>query len=247
MAFILYKLEFSSGKSYIGQTIRKLETRIKQHRAAANRGSMLPVHCAWRLYGDPNAYVIGEFKSKEELNSAEVLAIKEENTLSPDGYNVSIGGDNAPSLSKIVAEKISEKAKGRKHKDTSSWSKASKIQWQDNDYREKVISSVKSSWTPEKRAERSEISKKAWAARKANGYKMSEETKNKLRNKVVSEETRIKMSESAKKRVRGKRSEEHSKKLSESTKSHWASMTEDERNARVKAMKEGLVKSLLSK
>lgn len=233
----LYKLTFKSGKSYIGQTVRKMQTRLTQHRAAANRGSLLPVHCAWRSHGEPDLQVIGLYESHEDLHQAEIEAIASHNTLAPNGYNLGHGGETAPSKNPDVARKIAERAKGRRHSDTSAWSDAVKAQWQNQEYRDKVTSSLKAAWTPEMRAERSRVAKAAWVRRKENGWSMPEATKEKLKGRSFSEETKRKMSESAKARVRKPVSDETRKKLSDRTKQAWADELITEK--RLTAMKEG--------
>lgn len=217
----LYRLTFSSGKLYIGQTSRHIKVRMSAHRAAANRGSRLPVHCAWRQHGDPIVDVIGVFDTQDELNAAERATIAALNTLAPNGYNISRGGDMAPSTNPEVAAKIAAKAKGRKHKDTTVWAKSSLEKWKSEGYRQKVLEGVARSWTPEARAARSELSKAAWARRKEAGWTMPESTKEKLRKKVFSEETRAKMSESARKRKRAPVSDATRQKHSERMKQLW--------------------------
>jgi len=220
--FTLYRLTFSSGKVYIGQTSRPFKVRMNAHRTAANRGSMLPVHCAWRAHGEPTAEVLCTLNTQDELNAAEVATIKALNTLSPHGYNISLGGDMAPSKNPEVAAKIAAKAKGRKHKDVQMWVESSKAKWKDPEYREKVAAGVDAFWTEERRAKVSERSKSFWAKRKAEGWTVPEETREKLRKKVVTDETRAKMSESAKKRERKPQSDATRKKRSEMMKAIWA-------------------------
>jgi hypothetical protein len=220
--FTLYRLTFSSGKVYIGQTSRPFKVRMNAHRTAANRGSMLPVHCAWRAHGEPTAEVICTLNTQDELNAAEVATIKALNTLSPHGYNISLGGDMAPSKNPEVAAKIAAKAKGRKHKDVHRWAESTRANWKDPEYREKVAAGVDASWTPERREKTSEKFKALWAKRKAEGWTMSEETREKLRKKVVTDESRAKMSESAKKRERKPQSDATRKKRSEMMKAIWA-------------------------
>lgn len=204
MKYRLYKLTFSSGKSYIGQTIGKIRTRMVRHRQGVKWGSKLAVHNAWRKYGEPKFEIIGEYESHEDLHKAEIKAIKEYNTFVPNGYNLSEGGDTAPSKNPIVAAKISELAKGRLHSEKTKklLKKKLKERWQDPEYQEKVSKGLKKSWTEEKRKERSILLKKIWAERKSKGFKVSEETKSKLSNRVRSQEEIFKMSESAIKRVK---------------------------------------------
>lgn len=188
----LYQLTFATGKVYIGQTTRPLRTRMVAHRQAVKADSRLPVHCAWRVHGEPQIEVIGTFKTHEELHAAEVDAIKTMNTQCPNGYNITIGGDTAPSKNPEVAAKIAAKALGRKHKNPERFVEVTKKLWQDPEYREKVSAGLKAAWTPEMRAAASERSRN-----RAGTYKHSEETKAKISNRVVSDETRARMSASA--------------------------------------------------
>lgn len=196
----LYLLTFSSGKCYVGQTVRTMNLRLQQHRAAARRGSDLPVHCAWRKHGEPKVDVLGEYETHEALHLAEIEAIASLVTLAPDGYNVGLGGETSPAVSPQVADKISQSAKGRKHTDTAPWSEAVRKRWEDADARERMVNGARAAWTPERRAAAAERSLAQWEKRRAEGWKVSEERKAKLRGRVFSEETRAKMSDSAKRR-----------------------------------------------
>ena len=217
----LYKLVFASGKAYIGQTIRAMNVRIAQHRQSARNGSLLPVHCAWRKHGEPVVSVVAEFETQAELHAAEKASIIAVGTLAPDGYNVSYGGDTAPSTNPDVAAKISQKAKGRKYADTSAWSNASTETWKNEEYRKKVSEGLKATWNVERRLATSERIRTFWESRKANGWKMPESTKQKLAQKVVTAETRERMSASAKARKREPVSVETRKKISENTTRIW--------------------------
>jgi len=180
------------------------------------------VHCAWRKHGEPVCTVLAEFDSQDALHAAEISAISEFGTMSPDGYNVSTGGDTAPSINPEVAAKISARAKGRKYKDTSSWVESTTEMWKDENYRKKVLNGIQTFWTDDKRKARSEISKRIWADRKAAGWVMPEATKEKLRGKNFSAETRAKMSDAAKGKPKAPRTDKTRKKLSESTAASWA-------------------------
>lgn len=217
----LYKLTFKSGKSYIGQTVRKMQTRFAQHRASANRGSMLPVHCAWRAHGEPDLQVIGLYGTHEELHQAEIEAIASHSTLSPNGYNLGHGGETAPSKNSEVAKKISERAKGRKHEDTQTWSNAMKARWEDEESRARMLEGMRSCWTDEMRKAAGDRARARWERRKSEGWTMPEAQKEKLRQKVVSEETKQKMSAAAKGKKKAPRSEETRAKLSASSKKMW--------------------------
>lgn len=199
---VIYKLDFSSGKSYIGQTVRTLRTRIMQHRQAVMAGSLLPVHCAWRTHGEPVVLVLHENDSVPVLHDLERLEIAQHGTIAQGGYNVSCGGDTAPSKSPEVAAKIAEKAKGRNvsEKTKAHLREVMKLRWQDPEYRQKVSDGLAASQRPELSELRSERMRQRWVEKKLSGWTMPESTKQKIRGKVISEESRAKMSESAKKR-----------------------------------------------
>jgi len=219
----VYKLTFSSGKSYIGQTSRKMITRITQHRQSARTGSLLAVHCAWRMYGEPVVEVLAEADSQEALHAAEIEAISRFKTMVPFGYNLSIGGDTAPSKNAEVAAKISQKAIGRKVGDDVKimLSQKSKANWGNVEYREKVILAAKASWTPEMRAERSRKSKAFWEMRRSDGWACLDSTREKLKGRVFSVESRAKMSAAAKGKPKAPRSDETKAKLSTNAKAAW--------------------------
>ena len=208
---ILYRLTFANGKTYIGQTIRVLQNRLKQHGERAQAGSPLPVHCAWRKYGAPVVETLGTFDSGDDLNAAEIAAIKSYGTICPNGYNLSYGGDVPPALNPEVAAKISAAKKGSKlsaeHK--AKVAVGSKANWRNDDYRAKVAAGVAASFTPERRAFLAEN-----ARRVHTGRIVSEATLEKQRSRIFNEDTRAKMSESAKARVRKPWSDEVRAKMS---------------------------------
>jgi nitroreductase len=200
MAHILYKLTFENGKAYIGQTVRKLETRMTQHAASARRGSDLPVHCAWRKYGYPTVAVMGEYDSPEELHSAEIEAIISNGTLSPDGYNIAFGGETSPAKNPDVARKISEATMGRPSYITAERRKAMMDErWQSEDYRAAQSEALTAKWAdPEYRARMSAMHKARWEAKKADGWVPTPNEK--LKGRIFSDDARAKMSASAKAR-----------------------------------------------
>lgn len=91
---IIYKVENKeNGKIYIGQTIKSLFTRKKEHQIASFNGSGLFFHQALRKYGASKFRwrIIDTAYNLEELNKKEIQLIKEYNTLEK-GYNMEIGG-----------------------------------------------------------------------------------------------------------------------------------------------------------
>lgn len=219
--YYLYQLTFSNGKAYIGQTVRNMNVRMAQHRTAANRGSNLPVHNAWRKYGEPSVSILLECDCVEQLHQAEIDMIRDCGSLVPNGYNLGLGGETAPSKTPEVAAKIAAKAKGRKIADTSAVSEAVRLNWQNPEYRQKVSDGLKASWNDDRRKAASERIKKMWAQRQSDGWIMPDETKDKLSQKSFSDETRAKMSAAAKARKDRKHSPETRAKIAAATKKAW--------------------------
>ena len=217
----LYKLLFASGKAYIGQTARNMNTRIAQHKRSVKSGSQFPVHCAWRKYGEPAITVVAEFDTQEELHAAEKEAIIALGTLAPQGYNVAYGGETAPSKNPDVAAKIAAKATGRKFLDTTAWSDATSKLWQNDEYRLKVSDGLKASWNDQRKSDTSSRIKAMWEKRKQESWTASEETRKKFSDRIFSEETRAKMSVSAKARKRLPRDNSTKQKIAGKTASSW--------------------------
>lgn len=217
----LYKLLFASSKAYIGQTVRTMNTRIAQHKRSVRSGSLLPVHCAWRKYGEPAISLIAEFDTQEELHAAEKEAIIALGTLAPQGYNVAYGGETAPSKNPDVAAKIAAKATGRKFLDTTAWSDATSKLWQNDEYRLKVSDGLKASWNDQRKSDTSSRIKAMWEKRKQESWTASEETRKKFSDRIFSEETRAKMSVSAKARKRLPRDDSTKQKIAGKTASSW--------------------------
>lgn len=90
----LYMLSSPEGKSYIGITSAKVAHRWQEHLRAAIKGSKLAIHAAIRKYGwesvERKVVAIGEFEYIKELEQKAISAFE---TKSPDGYNLTDGGD----------------------------------------------------------------------------------------------------------------------------------------------------------
>lgn len=112
------------GKFYVGQTINP-ESRYKDHLKA--KGDSL-FHRAIRLHGIENFEytVVATYEHETEqglydlLNEAEIERIKFRNSLAPNGYNVTHGGEGGNVLAGYTQEqyeefckKISERMKGK--------------------------------------------------------------------------------------------------------------------------------------
>lgn len=207
---LVYRLTFSSGKIYIGQTVKAVEHRLNHHRNNVTAGSSLPVHNAWRKHGEPSVDVLMACATLDELNEAEARLIAEHCCIVPNGYNLSLGGNNAPKHPNTRA-KISAKRTGFRYTDEQKevFRRATAAKWQDPEYRARVTSGVEASFTAERRA-----SIAAHAKRIHTGKIVSDETRAKLRARVVSDETRAKMSAAAKGKPKAPRSAETKAKIS---------------------------------
>jgi len=114
---IIYKVTNNiNGKIYIGQTINSLDKRWKRHtwKCTINKISMA-ITKAISKYGKENFTIeeIDKADSIKELNEKEIHYIKLYNSLSPNGYNLTTGGDNKR-LSDETKNKISNSNKGKK-------------------------------------------------------------------------------------------------------------------------------------
>lgn len=243
----LYCLHFLDGKKYVGQTTQPIKRRFSAHRTRAKNGMGCEVYKAWRSLGEPVLEVLrDDFLSQEDLKRAEIETIAEMGTVYPKGYNSGYGGDISPSLNPDVAKKSSQARIGKKQKtDHEMRSEKAKEMWEREGYRERVIESLKESWDDKRKEERSAFFKQVWKERKESGWVMSDEHKEKLRNRKFSEETRKKMSESAKKRGAPDIGEMGRAKLSERTKAMWADP--EKKAARVAKLKEAWARRKMAK
>jgi group I intron endonuclease len=97
---VIYKVEnLINGKLYIGKTSLSLDIRKSQHLKDASKNiSKTTFHKAIRKYGKENFKfsIIRFCFSNEELNEKERYYIKKYNTMVPNGYNLTPGGDGVP-------------------------------------------------------------------------------------------------------------------------------------------------------
>ena len=113
----IYKITNTiNGKSYIGQTRRDaVNGRIRQHLNGHPRGNQL-VKQAIEKYGK-NAFtyeILHDGIIPEFLDTFEVEAIAKFNTIAPQGYNLTAGGEGG-SRSEETKRKISRSKKGENH------------------------------------------------------------------------------------------------------------------------------------
>jgi group I intron endonuclease len=112
---ILYKLTFSSGKSYIGISSKSLRRRLVTHRSHAKKRDF-PIHRAINKYPEFAAEVLVMASDMDYLKELERRAIDAFGTLIPGGYNLSPGGDiirGAGPVSDALRISLRERAQAR--------------------------------------------------------------------------------------------------------------------------------------
>lgn len=129
--YYIYKITNNvSGKSYIGQTTRDdPSVRWTEHKKPS-RGKVSALSSAIKKYGSDSFSfeLIDIAETVESLNAKEIFYISFFNTLSPSGYNLTVGGLNGlrseetklkmkslarKAMSEETRKKISDKAKAR--------------------------------------------------------------------------------------------------------------------------------------
>ncbi len=125
-------------KIYIGLTTNTAEYRFKKHKSMIYSNGCSALYEAFKKYGVENFTIetICFSSNKKELMSLEKHYISELNTVSPNGYNLTSGGENCI-VSKETRQKISNSLKGREVKWAEKVSKGVKKLWENEEYRAK--------------------------------------------------------------------------------------------------------------
>jgi group I intron endonuclease len=114
---IIYKITNSvNDKVYIGQTVESLKKRWNRHTWVCTiKRNAMAITNAIVKYGKENFSIeeIDKADDIEELNEKEIYYINLYKSISPNGYNLTTGGNNKR-LSEETKRKISESNKGRK-------------------------------------------------------------------------------------------------------------------------------------
>ncbi|MGI9296478.1 MAG: NUMOD3 domain-containing DNA-binding protein [Gammaproteobacteria bacterium] len=199
---IIYLAEcLTTGKGYVGQTMRTLRTRKQGHLLSAKKGRETPFCNALRKHGAANfrwRVMFEMLPCVECLNRAEEWCIEKWNTLAPNGYNATTGGGN-----KRVSEETRRKMKKIMNSpEYKSRARQSAIRRSTPEYREKIANKLRGRKRPEVAA-KNRGRKMSAAARK----KMSEAKRGKPSwNKGLSPSaiTRAKIAASLRGRFAGK-------------------------------------------
>lgn len=172
---IIYKItNIINSKSYVGQTVYGLDRRWNQHNSKSSGCRALA--SAIRKHGKENftIEIVAVCNSLSELNKQETKFIKEFNTLSPNGYNLTTGGEGKV-LSEESKARISEANQGRKHSEDFRQSRRKNQTGKSHSEETKEKMSKVSTGKPKSDEHRFNISKSK------TGTKLSSEHKNSIK------------------------------------------------------------------
>jgi group I intron endonuclease len=103
-----------NGKQYIGQTIRDIQTRFEEHLYTKNRKDKkhIVLYKAINKYGKVNFSIseVCKYESEsldrmvEEINNYEIKYINIYNSIVPNGYNMTFGGDSSKHRERKVCQ-----------------------------------------------------------------------------------------------------------------------------------------------
>jgi len=111
-----------NGKIYIGQTTNSLETRIKNHIKESKKDNVRrPFLKAIKKYGVENFLfeIVDHADNLDELNEKEINCISEYNSIAPNGYNITGGGQGK----KLKTTKEFKKTISEGLKNSEKWQK----------------------------------------------------------------------------------------------------------------------------
>jgi len=236
---IIYKITCKvNNKIYIGQTIKTVEQRWKEHVGTSIKGQSLFCR-AIRKYG-PDSFLVEVIEScstEEDLNLREIFWIKEFSSFGDNGYNLTEGGQGCSGYhhTKDMKLHLSEIHKGRKFSDEhlKNLGLAQKERMKRSPHSEEARKKMSEGARNRKISEehkkiisesnRLRALKNPMSGERRNSFKermqsieAAEKRKESMKNFRHSEETKKKMSEKKKGRKLPPRTEEHKQKLSES-------------------------------
>jgi group I intron endonuclease len=86
-----------NGKAYIGMTKEKVQTRFKRHLGRDKHSRCYALQAAFAKYGNENFSIetLYEGDSYSEIKMVEKGLIAQYGTMTPNGYNLTAGGDGA--------------------------------------------------------------------------------------------------------------------------------------------------------
>jgi group I intron endonuclease len=149
----IYKFTFPNGKLYVGQAIN-IKKRWQSHKNVINCTThklyKMPLYSAFRKYGWENVdkEVICECDI-DRLDDEEIVCIKKYNTMHPNGYNLTSGGNGNKKMSSYTLEKMRialiKRHKEKPMKNSSKNQISSSLKKYYRDVGEKIESKIKKS------------------------------------------------------------------------------------------------------
>ena len=129
-----------NGKCYIGLTVNTAEDRFKKHVSMIYSNGCSALYSAMSKYGVDNFTVntLYESDNKNYLMEMEKHYVKELNTLSPNGYNLTTGGESCI-VSDETKEKLRKALTGRKIPWADKVSESVRRLWLNDEYRNKQV------------------------------------------------------------------------------------------------------------
>jgi group I intron endonuclease len=171
---IIYKITNAvNGKIYVGQTVQDPRRRWALHKYESKHRQDRPLYRSMRKHGlDKFVMEVLEVppldSPKTLLDSREVYWIKELNSMSPNGYNLTSGGDGKFYLSEETKARISQSKLGIPRSEAT-----------------KEACRIGSTGNTNKRGKRLSAASKLRIGASQLGRKASEQTKEKMRNAKV--------------------------------------------------------------
>ena len=109
---VIYRVISPSGKSYIGQTKRTFEKRMKEHLKCP--GYCIALENAIKKYGDKMEYEVLLEVNDNQLDFYEIRMIQIYDSLEPQGYNIRTGG-SVSAHSELSCERMRQAKLGDKN------------------------------------------------------------------------------------------------------------------------------------
>lgn len=217
---IIYKCtNKKTGKVYIGQTIKSLESRIVEHIKISKTKAKSKFHKALLSYGVENFdwSILASANSKEELNTLEIRYINEYDSIN-FGYNMIEGGTGGYNEFAILKNKLKRGKKWEEIYTLEGLKKMILIKEKCS----KILTEYNKNLSKEEKIKRAKMANKR---RSELGYKHSDITKQKISNsnkgKIVTLEQRKKISEKTKEAMKNVDKELLGKKSAEARKPFW--------------------------
>ncbi len=190
---LIYKItNLINNKIYIGQTVKTLEQRWKQHICQtryvggnSNRKICRYLHTSIAKHGSDNfkIEVIDWATNETELNYKEWLWIHKLNSLSPNGYNLRIGG-NKKTISESTRKLLSSRLSGKNNPMYGEKGSENQKKWLKKYNSERVITEEMIENMKKIQQERAKLGLNKGFTRKKTGEEI-EKTVKKLRKKYT--------------------------------------------------------------